>query len=171
MTVQELVNKLNLKVVSGSEGLGREIDGCYVSDLLSDVMGNADAGNGQQAAHPADDFQQAYDALHILQVQHFIFRKEGIAAAVGMGKGVLLPIHVLGNALSSFVVVFAGKAQMGGAAVVDEPLIHEVGVGDTAGGNGAHQCHKGQNPQHSEADFFQCFHKISFIFKHSYSTG
>jgi serine kinase of HPr protein (carbohydrate metabolism regulator) len=45
MTVQELVNKLNLNVVSGSEGLGREIDGCYVSDLLSDVMGNADAGN------------------------------------------------------------------------------------------------------------------------------
>lgn len=23
----------------------REIDGCYISDLLSDVMGNADAGN------------------------------------------------------------------------------------------------------------------------------
>jgi predicted transcriptional regulator len=45
MTVQELVNKLNLKVVSGSEGLNREIDGCYVSDLVSDVMGNADAGN------------------------------------------------------------------------------------------------------------------------------
>lgn len=45
MKVQELVNKLNLKVLSGEKGLGREIEGCYVSDLLSDVMGNADAGN------------------------------------------------------------------------------------------------------------------------------
>lgn len=45
MKVQELVNKLNLKVLSGEKGLDREIDSCYVSDLLSDVMGNADAGN------------------------------------------------------------------------------------------------------------------------------
>ena len=45
MKVQELVDKLNLKVLSGENGLNREIDGCYVSDLLSDVMGNADSGN------------------------------------------------------------------------------------------------------------------------------
>ena len=45
MKVQELVEKLNLKVLSGEKGLDREIEGCYVSDLLSDVMGNADSGN------------------------------------------------------------------------------------------------------------------------------
>lgn len=45
MKVQELVNKLNLKVLSGEKGLDREIEGCYVSDLLSDVMGNAESGN------------------------------------------------------------------------------------------------------------------------------
>ena len=45
MKVRELVDKLDLKVLSGENGLDREIDGCYVSDLLSDVMGNADAGN------------------------------------------------------------------------------------------------------------------------------
>lgn len=45
MKVQELVDKLNLIVLSGSEGLNREIEGCYCSDLLSDVMGNADMGN------------------------------------------------------------------------------------------------------------------------------
>ena len=45
MKVQELVEKLNLKVLSGEKGWDREIEGCYVSDLLSDVMGNADAGN------------------------------------------------------------------------------------------------------------------------------
>ena len=45
MKVKELVEKLNLKVLSGEKGLEREIDGCYISDLLSDVMGNAMEGN------------------------------------------------------------------------------------------------------------------------------
>jgi len=44
MTVQQLTEKLGLKVFSGGEGLAHEISGGYVSDLLSDVMGNADAG-------------------------------------------------------------------------------------------------------------------------------
>ncbi|MBQ3580333.1 MAG: serine kinase [Bacteroidales bacterium] len=45
MKVKELVEKLQLKVLSGESGLDREIEGCYVSDLLSDVMGNAEMGN------------------------------------------------------------------------------------------------------------------------------
>lgn len=45
MKVQELVDKLGLKVLAGESGLDREIDGCYISDLLSDVMGNAQEGN------------------------------------------------------------------------------------------------------------------------------
>ena len=45
MKVRELVEKLGLNVLSGADGLDREIEGCYVSDLLSDVMGNADMGN------------------------------------------------------------------------------------------------------------------------------
>lgn len=45
MKVRELVERLNLKVLSGESGLDRDIDGCYVSDLLSDVMGNAEMGN------------------------------------------------------------------------------------------------------------------------------
>lgn len=44
MKVRELVEKLDLTVLSGAEGLDNEIDGGYVSDLLSDVMGHADAG-------------------------------------------------------------------------------------------------------------------------------
>ena len=44
MTVAELVNKLNLKVLSGSNGLNREISGAYTSDLLSDVMGGINEG-------------------------------------------------------------------------------------------------------------------------------
>jgi predicted transcriptional regulator len=45
MKVSEIVKSLNLKVFSGESGLSNEIDGGYVSDLLSDVMGHADAGN------------------------------------------------------------------------------------------------------------------------------
>ena len=44
MTVQELKEKLNLKVISGQKGLNRVIEGGYTSDLLSDVMGNAEMG-------------------------------------------------------------------------------------------------------------------------------
>ena len=41
MKVSELVEKFGLKVFSGGAGLGNEISGGYVSDLLSDVMGFA----------------------------------------------------------------------------------------------------------------------------------
>lgn len=44
MKVSELVEKLGLKVFSGQAGLENEVRGGYVSDLLSDVMGNAREG-------------------------------------------------------------------------------------------------------------------------------
>lgn len=44
MTIKQLTEKLNLKVYGGEKGLENEISGGYVSDLLSDVMGNADSG-------------------------------------------------------------------------------------------------------------------------------
>jgi predicted transcriptional regulator len=44
MKVSELVEKLDLTVYSGREGLSREIKGGYVSDMLSDVMGNSVEG-------------------------------------------------------------------------------------------------------------------------------
>ena len=45
MKVKDIVEALNLKVLSGANGLDREVEGCYVSDLLSDVMGNAEMDN------------------------------------------------------------------------------------------------------------------------------
>jgi predicted transcriptional regulator len=45
MTVRELKDQLNLKLFSGENGLDTVIDGGYVSDLLSDVMGHAEMGN------------------------------------------------------------------------------------------------------------------------------
>ena len=44
MTVQQLTEKLGLKVYGGAQGLDNQVSGGYVSDLLSDVMGNADSG-------------------------------------------------------------------------------------------------------------------------------
>ena len=44
MTVRELKEKLDLRIISGEQGLDNVIDGGYTSDLLSDVMGNAEMG-------------------------------------------------------------------------------------------------------------------------------
>ncbi len=44
MKVSDLIKELGLTVHSGDKGLDKEITGGYVSDLLSDVMGNADTG-------------------------------------------------------------------------------------------------------------------------------
>jgi predicted transcriptional regulator len=44
MQVKDIITILELKVFGGSQGLDREITGGYTSDLLSDVMGHADAG-------------------------------------------------------------------------------------------------------------------------------
>ncbi|MDR2906412.1 MAG: serine kinase [Bacteroidales bacterium] len=45
MTVKELKENLNLTVFSGESGLNKTVDGGYVSDLLSDVMGHAEMDN------------------------------------------------------------------------------------------------------------------------------
>ncbi len=44
MKITDIVQALGLKVLSGQAGLSNEITGGYVSDLLSDVMGNAKEG-------------------------------------------------------------------------------------------------------------------------------
>jgi predicted transcriptional regulator len=44
MTIRQLVKEMDLQVFSGENGLDREIEGGYVSDLLSDVMGFSQEG-------------------------------------------------------------------------------------------------------------------------------
>jgi len=44
MKITDIITGLNLKVISGNNGLSNEITGGYVSDLLSDVIGNAKEG-------------------------------------------------------------------------------------------------------------------------------
>lgn len=45
MKVNEVCQKLNLKLLAGGEGLEREITGLYICDLLSWVMSHAVKGN------------------------------------------------------------------------------------------------------------------------------
>jgi serine kinase of HPr protein (carbohydrate metabolism regulator) len=45
MTIKELTEKLNLNIISGKNGLSQTLTGCYISDLLSDVVGHAQIGN------------------------------------------------------------------------------------------------------------------------------
>lgn len=44
MLVKDLVEKFELEVAGGQNGLDREVTEGYCGDLLSDVMGNAPAG-------------------------------------------------------------------------------------------------------------------------------
>jgi len=44
MKITEIITALNLKIISGHNGLSNEVTGGYVSDLLSDVIGNAKEG-------------------------------------------------------------------------------------------------------------------------------
>ena len=45
MKVKEIVEKLNLKVLCGSDYLHKEIEGAYTCDLLSWVMSHGNKGN------------------------------------------------------------------------------------------------------------------------------
>jgi predicted transcriptional regulator len=51
MTVRELTNKLNLKVLAGESGLDKEITGYYICDLLSWVMAHSSKGNAWMTIH------------------------------------------------------------------------------------------------------------------------
>lgn len=45
MTVAQLAERLNLKLLAGKGGTYRTINGCYIGDLLSWVMGRASEDN------------------------------------------------------------------------------------------------------------------------------
>jgi predicted transcriptional regulator len=45
MKITDIITKLDLRVLSGHNGLTNDVSGGYVSDLLSDVMGSAKEGD------------------------------------------------------------------------------------------------------------------------------
>ena len=44
MKVEDIIDRLGLELISGNSGVNRQVTGGYVSDLLSDVMGNSKEG-------------------------------------------------------------------------------------------------------------------------------
>jgi len=44
MKLQEIIDSLSLKIETPSADLDKEVSGAYVSDMMSDVMGNAKDG-------------------------------------------------------------------------------------------------------------------------------
>jgi len=44
MTLKEIIERFDLTVHSGEDNLEREVTGCYISDMLSDVMSNSRRG-------------------------------------------------------------------------------------------------------------------------------
>lgn len=44
MKVSDIIKSLGLELICGQSGVSREVTGGYVSDLLSDVMGNSREG-------------------------------------------------------------------------------------------------------------------------------
>ncbi len=45
MKINDLIKELSLDIRSGKNGIENSVTGCYVSDLLSDVMVNSKEGN------------------------------------------------------------------------------------------------------------------------------
>ena len=45
LTIKEMINALNLQVFTSEETINNNVTGAYVSDLLSDVMGNSKQGD------------------------------------------------------------------------------------------------------------------------------
>jgi predicted transcriptional regulator len=101
MKVSELVKELNLKVFSGREGLDREITGGYVSDLLSDVMGNACEGEAWitlQTHRNVVAIASLKDLSCILLVSSLVPEQSTIEHSEQEG------IPILGTALSTFEI-------------------------------------------------------------------
>ncbi|MDO8283080.1 MAG: DRTGG domain-containing protein [Thermodesulfovibrionia bacterium] len=45
MKLADLAEELSLKVLTYNEGTDRDVSGCYISDMLSDVMANSKKGD------------------------------------------------------------------------------------------------------------------------------
>ncbi len=109
MRVDEVARELSLDVVSGSEGLGREITGAYVGDLLSRVMAGARPGYLWVTiqAHPN------VVAVAVLGELAGVVVAEGVKPdPVGLAKAEEEGLPVLTTGRSSFEVC-VGLARLG----------------------------------------------------------
>ncbi len=116
MKVHEVARELSLDVVAGSEGLGREITGAYVGDLLSRVMAGARPGYLWVTiqAHPN------VVAVAVLGELAGVVVAEGVKPdPAGIGKAEEEGIPVLTTGQSSYQVC-VGLARLGIGGTRDE---------------------------------------------------
>lgn len=113
MKVRELVEKMDLTVFGGASGLGREITGGYVSDLLSDVMGCTDEGDlwvTLQSHRNVVGIAGLKELSGVIIVKGFTPNAETIADSDREG------IPLLGSALETFEVAGRLHRLLGGDA-------------------------------------------------------
>ena len=96
MKVSELIQKLNLDVVTSKDYEDRDVTGCYIGDLLSHVMGKAQEG---------DCWITIMNNINIVAVASLTE-----AACIILAEGVSLEEKIIEKADSEGVVVL--KSQM-----------------------------------------------------------
>lgn len=99
MTVKEMIDALSLRVFAGDQGLDNTIEGGYTSDLLSDVMGHADANRvwiTLQTHKNIMAIASLKELAAIVLVKGFVPDEDTLAAAKQEG------IPLLGTSMETF---------------------------------------------------------------------
>ena len=101
MKTIDIAEALDLKVISGHEGLMGEVSGAYVSDLLSDVMGNAKEG---QLWITLQTHQNIIAVASLKDLSGIILVKGALPDHDTMEKSKAEGIPVLSTALDTFTI-------------------------------------------------------------------
>lgn len=99
MKITDIISALDLKVISGKSGLSNEATGGYVSDLLSDVIGNAKEG---QIWITLQTHQNIIAVASLKDISAIIIVKGFIPEADTIEKSNTENIPVLGTDLDTF---------------------------------------------------------------------
>jgi predicted transcriptional regulator len=101
MKITDIITALDLKVISGHNGLTNDITGGYVSDLLSDVMGNAKEG---QIWITLQTHQNIIAVASLKDISAIIIVKGFVPEADTIEKSNIENIPVLSTELDTFNV-------------------------------------------------------------------
>jgi predicted transcriptional regulator len=101
MKITDIIDTLELKVLSGHNGLINTIRGGYVSDLLSDVIGNAKEG---QVWITLQTHQNIIAVASLKDISAVIIVKGAIPEADTIKKSNIENIPVLSTDLDTFTI-------------------------------------------------------------------
>jgi predicted transcriptional regulator len=101
MKITDIIATLELKVLSGHNGLINTISGGYVSDLLSDVIGNANEG---QVWITLQTHQNIIAVASLKDIAAVIIVKGAVPEADTLIKSNLENIPVLSTDLDTFTI-------------------------------------------------------------------